>query len=235
MHAVLLGRDHALLGRNRQDHAVAVAGPGFGVAVVADGCGEGEGSEVGARVSAIVASRVAAGLLSAGAPLSVLAERVGGAVLTALHDVAHAAAGDDERAVESFACEHLAATLWIAAAREDRAVVFGWGYGLLLLGDRVEVVDEAGHPRYLVRSFGATSSPAPSAHIEVEAGIDLAVATDGWDEASLREAPLRGTSPALLRWMRLRQRQGAFADDAAVSAVHSVVGTLGGAIEAGAS
>jgi hypothetical protein len=215
--AALMGRDHLLLQRNRQDHALAVVRSRVAVAVVSDGCGEGEGSEVGARISALVAERAAVGHLLSGAPLRDAATVLAAAVLTALAAVAEAAAGTDASARARFAAEHLAATLWVALLRGAEGTVFGWGDGRLRLGDRIVAIDQDA-PSYLVRSLGR-SIPAPT-HVEtLDPDAAVALATDGFDEASLAALPARASAPALLRFMRLQQRGGAFADDAAVAAL----------------
>lgn len=218
----ILGRDHAVLGRNLQDHAVVqLEGPARAVAVVSDGCGEGEGSELGARIGALVGGRSAMAALAAGAPMDDLARAVGAAVLAALAAVTDAVAGSDRATRAAFVAEHLAATLWIAAARGREAVVFGWGDGVVRRDGRVVVIDQGGRPDYLVRALASGDVPAPSALLAAPDADLLAVATDGWGEDDLRALPAGASSLALGRWMRLRQRDGAFRDDAAVAVLGS--------------
>ena len=53
--AATLGRDHAVLRRNRQDAAAAEAIGEAAFGVVSDGCGEGSASEVGALLTVALA------------------------------------------------------------------------------------------------------------------------------------------------------------------------------------
>ncbi len=216
-HAALLGGDHAVLGRNLQDHAVGAIDGNSAVAVVADGCGEGEGSEVGARITAVTAAHAARQALSASAPLEAVVEAVGEAVLRALAALCRAVAGEDRVGRAAFAREHLAATLWVAVARGDEALLFGWGDGVLRVDDRVVVIDQRGRPDYLVAAVGAASMPPVTEQVSVAGARRVAVATDGWVEADLRALPSALPQASLVRWMRRRQRDGAFRDDAAIA------------------
>lgn len=213
--ASLIGRDHVLLGRNGQDHAVARAGGDWALGAVSDGCGAARGSELGARVSAIVAAREATAALGRGTTLEAVARDVEREVKRVLRAVAREVAGED---AALFAAVHLTATLLVAVVRRDEALVFGWGDGLVRIDGRVAVIDEGGRPRYLASDLGS-ERPAPYSVIERADGArSLAVATDGFDEHVLAELPFAG-SAALLRWMRIRARSGAFADDGAVASI----------------
>ena len=80
------------------------------------------------------------------------------------------------------------------------------------------VVDRDGRPDYLVSALGA-APPAPTEALHARGARRLAVATDGWSEADLRALPDGVGGHALLRWMRRRQRDGAFRDDAAIAEI----------------
>lgn len=215
--ATVIGRDHALLGRNGQDHALARVVGTCGVAIVCDGCGQARGSEVGARVTAVVAARAASSALAAGAPCAAIVGVVGREVKRALRSVAATTAGDDAAA---FATEHLAATLLVAVTRGDEALIFAWGDGLFRVDGRVVAIDEGGRPRYLAGDLSSDDPPTCS-HLELVRGAQcIAAATDGFDARTLEEVPV-ARSAALLRWMRVRARTGAFADDGAVALLSS--------------
>ena len=94
---------------------------------------------------------------------------------------------------------------------------FGWGDGVVRRDERVVVIDQGGRPDYLVRALASGDVPAPSERWLARDVELLAVATDGWREEDLRALPADASSLALLRWMRCRQRDGAFLDDAAVA------------------
>lgn len=64
--ATVQGREHARTGRNNQDAFAAKAGERGLVAVVADGCGSGARSEVGAHLGVARAVEAALGLLAEG-------------------------------------------------------------------------------------------------------------------------------------------------------------------------
>jgi len=166
-------------------------------------------------VSAIVAARVAASALAAGAPMESIVARVGGEVMRALRGVAVEVAAEEAAA---FASCHLVATLLVALARGDEAMVFGWGDGLFRIDARVVAIDEAGRPRYLGADLFREGVPACSFAERDDHARHVAVATDGFDDRVLGDLPC-ASSTALLRWMRVRGRGGAFADDGAVGLV----------------
>lgn len=216
----LIGRDHGLLGRNGQDHAVARSMGASAVVAVADGCGEARGSEVGARLSVAVALRLLGPKRVGCGQLDDLVAEVGREVRRVLRTVAIDVAGDEAPA---FAAEHLAATLLVGVARGAEALVFGWGDGLYRHDDRVVTVDEGGHPRYLAVDLFRDLTPRASFTERVDGARLIAVATDGFDEGALAELPA-ARSTALLRWMRVRTRSGAFSDDGAVGLITETQG-----------
>ena len=209
----MLGRDHAVVRRNRQDAADARAGDGWVFGVVSDGCGQAASSELGASLTVVAASAALESALCAGAPFDGLGERVLEAVLDALEAVTRAVApAQVERVVRT----HLLATLVGFAARDREACVFWAGDGGILLGGEVAILERDNRPDYPAYALlGARRSLAARV---VEAPRVLAVATDGLDRETLlalSSSPRSGA--ALGRRLVISQRAGALADDGAIA------------------
>lgn len=211
--ASVLGRDHAALRKNRQDAAASGAFGACAFGVVADGCGQGGASEVGACLSVAIAHDVLLRELSSGAPLGGVGRRVVAAIVSALADVVVHLKHANVR--EDFVRAHLLATVVGFAARGKDVEVFAAGDGSFAIDGAVTTLDCDNVPAYpayelvgrrvavMEKSFAGVSS--------------VAVATDGVDEQSLlRTFDLRG--PKLVRELVLRQRAGALADDGSIAA-----------------
>ena len=83
------------------------------------------------------------------------------------------------------------------------------------IDERVVTLDEGGRPSYLATDLWQDAVPPCSFTARTDGARLVAVATDGFDEASLAAVPA-ARSAALLRWMRVRARSFAFTDDAAI-------------------
>jgi hypothetical protein len=127
------GRTHALSGRPNQDAVVVRQSSASIVAVVADGCGSAERSEVGAWLGA---HTLASELGRATGPLlddASFWESVESRTLAALRSTAAAMGGDLESVVRSF----FLFTLVGAVIAGDRAAVFSLGDGLVAINGQV--------------------------------------------------------------------------------------------------
>lgn len=209
----MLGRDHAVLRRNRQDAARAGAVGGAVFGVVSDGCGQAPASEVGALLTVAFASAALEAALAAEGPLVGLGERVLGAVLGGLSAVATCA---PEARREALVREQLLATLIGFAARGEEVCLFHAGDGALLIDDQLTLLDSDNRPAYpayalLGAAVGVVERVARSPR-------RIAVATDGLDEGTLRRlAQARRSSAGLTRALVVAQRGGALADDGALA------------------
>lgn len=129
----VLGRSHALAGRANQDAVVLRVEGGALVAVVADGCGGAERSEVGAWFGAhALATEVGR---AAGGDLDEAAfwEGVRGRVLSAVHATALAMGGDFQDIVRRF----FLFTVVGVVVTAERAAVFSLGDGLVVINGEV--------------------------------------------------------------------------------------------------
>jgi serine/threonine protein phosphatase PrpC len=144
----ITGREHVAIGRNNQDAFCWSATPEATVAIVADGCGSGTHSEVGAQIGARIlteALRIHAAAFDDGDALHVL-ERIRQDVLLQIRQLAEAMGGSFRRVVSDY---FLFTTLGFVVAPQ-RTVVFGIGDGLVSLNghtQRLTAADNA--PPYL--------------------------------------------------------------------------------------
>jgi hypothetical protein len=205
-----------VLRKNRQDAAVAGAGgDDAAYGVVADGCGQGAGSEVGAQLTACVAAAAIARELAFGTCVAEIGARVLASVVSALADTAAHIAGREAR--EAFVRERLMSTLVGFVVRGEDGLVFASGDGAVLVDDELIDLDADNRPGYpAYELFGnrvdvfARSCSRPRR---------IAVATDGVDAPTLRRvAGLTGHR--LVRELVLAQRAGALADDGSVAVAH---------------
>lgn len=136
--AAVIGGRHARVARNGQDAAAAWAHGQLGVAVVCDGCGSGQATEVGARLAAELVVAELARALAAGADATDLAmwRGVRAAVVGAIGGLVERMRGDRERALH----DQFLFTIVAAARSGDRVAVWAVGDGAYALGDRETVL-----------------------------------------------------------------------------------------------
>lgn len=127
------GRSHALAGRASQDACVVRAGPESLVAVVADGCGSSEHSEVGAWLGAHMVCSELSSAAGEGLGERALWEGVEARVVGALRDAAARMGGDLEETVRRF----FLFTLVGAVIAGGRAAVFSLGDGVIAINGEV--------------------------------------------------------------------------------------------------
>lgn len=215
--ASLLGRDHAVLRRNRQDAAASGQVSSGAYGVVADGCGQGAGSEVGAQITAYVAAAAIERELARSTHFAEVGKRVVASVVSALADTAVHIAVRSAR--EAFVRDRLLATLVAFVVRGEEALVFASGDGAVLVDDQLLELDADNRPAYpAYELFGK--------RVEVfvrffDTPRRIAVATDGVDPTTLhRVAAFSGNR--LARELLLAQRAGALADDGSIAVAHRV-------------
>lgn len=121
----MVGRDHRLVFRNNQDAYHVATYDGLTIAVVADGCGSGSKSEVGAQLGVrIVAEQIARRYA---AYRSIDWARLEQSVVSQLDILASNLGGDYRRTVE----EHLLFTLVGVVLTREEAVFFACGDGVV--------------------------------------------------------------------------------------------------------
>jgi hypothetical protein len=182
------GREHVTIGRNNQDAFCWSATPEATVAVVADGCGSGRYSEVGAQLGARLlteAARAGARRFGDEEPAVVL-EGIRVDLLARLRALAVAMGGSYREVVG----EYLLFTLQAFVIGPRRTLVFGIGDGVVAWNGQhraLAAVDNA--PAYL--GYGLLDDPGSESgfHFDVHAVLatteveSLLVGTDGMGEA----------------------------------------------------
>ena len=221
--ASLVGREHVRRNRNNQD-AVAIETKGDRlVAVVADGCGEGSRSEVGAALGA----RFLAGWLlrSDHASSAAWTEAAADALTEYLRGVARGSWGPERE--RAFVAEHLLFTFLAAVVTPERWLVFGSGDGVVRANESTRAIDSGpdNAPEYLAyRLVGRAVRPVVHAEGATEALRQLVIGTDGvaplldGDDAIARltRDVLASGNPTLLQrgFVVLRDRERRIQDDA---------------------
>lgn len=180
----ITGREHVAIGRNNQDAFCWSATETATVGVVADGCGSGTHSEVGAQIGARLlteALRVNAAAFDDGDAPHVL-ERIRQDVLLQIRQLAEAMGGSFRQVVSDY---FLFTALGFVVGPQ-RAVVFGIGDGLVSVDgatQRLTAPDNA--PPYLGYGLVPTSLAGDVATFVIHASrptadvASLLVATDG--------------------------------------------------------
>lgn len=130
------GRSHVLAGKGNQDAYHWAVEASSLVAVVCDGCGSGEESEVGAALGArLLVAEIARAIAGGGdVDSNALWEEVRKSVLGRLGDLVTALGGKRSQVVS----ELFLFTVVGLAVAPDRAVIFAAGDGLFAVGDDAE-------------------------------------------------------------------------------------------------
>ncbi|MDI1477471.1 protein phosphatase 2C domain-containing protein [Polyangium sp. y55x31] len=129
------GRSHVLAGKPNQDAFAVRSGECGIVGVVCDGCGSGAHSEIGASMGARIVATQVLREMEAGASIALAAtfERVRERLLISLASAAQDMGVGHTRGVAEF---FLFTVLGVAIS-DERAVVFGVGDGIFVVGDEV--------------------------------------------------------------------------------------------------
>jgi hypothetical protein len=182
------GREHVTIGRNNQDAFCWSATPEATVAVVADGCGSGRYSEVGAQLGARLlteALRARAAWLDGDAPVAAL-ERIRVSLLSRLRGLAKGMGGSFRQVVG----EYFLFTVQAFVIAPRWTTVFGIGDGVLAWnGEHRRLTATNNAPAYL--GYGLLGDPGSESapHFEVHAVLatsavqSILVGTDGMGEA----------------------------------------------------
>ena len=184
--AGVAGRAHRRAGRGSQDAWASVCCGDVVAAAVADGCSAGAHSAVGAGVGARVAAATAARRAAAGADFDTLPAQVLAELIAALTQLARAACVDDEDAA-TFVAEGLLATVQVAVLRGDEACVFGVGDGVVLVDERLVVIDQGDAPDYPAYAlFPSMAAPRLVVHHVGSLRAGVVLGSDGCRELLAR-------------------------------------------------
>lgn len=224
------GRNHVLDGRNCQDalhHAFfEQQGRMYYLGVVADGCGSGRYSEVGAQLGVQFVAQALKTMLLDGTPLELLPESLFAKVITFLEHLLRSYRFSSNVEQAQFVREHLLFTLLGFVVSPEQTLVFASGDGLVVLNDEVHRREQNNTPDYisyhLLEQHHLREHTLPAAFdlytYATEKLHRLAIGSDSW----LQELPLLNevwdkSGPASLqlsmnRWSDARH----FKDDASM-------------------
>ena len=145
--ASVIGSHHRSVNKNNQDAVVVVENDEITVGIVADGCGSGAHSEVGARLGALFAANFLASRAGQSTDFAALLEELKRELLAYLGTICSTGVEKTE-----FVFSHLLFTLVGFVITSDKVCVFRAGDGVAIVNDEKLVFDENNMPRYL--SFG---------------------------------------------------------------------------------
>lgn len=187
--AQVVGRDHLFSRRNNQDaYAQAVFKYEFGeyaVGVVADGCGQGRSSEVGARLGVKFILSEIARLFKSGLSNKDIPKTLFPKIIGFLEGVIEPYKFESEEKA-AFIMDHLLFTINGFISGPDETVVFSYGDGLVILNQDIDLRDQRGQPDYIAyhlvsSAFGLSLPTTFDLYtIETQRLQKLAIATDGW-------------------------------------------------------
>jgi hypothetical protein len=215
------GRDHVFAGRNNQDAFCVWSGPEAVVVVVADGCGSGRFSEVGARLgSRLVVQAILRRMKPGGQAPDAMLEEVRRDVLRALGSLAGALGDSRSHTVSDL----LLFTVVGAVVGPALSFVFALGDGVIAVNGDVRVLDSPGNaPAYLAYgldgSDGGADAPRFTIHcrLPTDALETLLVASDGAaDLIAARDLCLPGREETLGPLARLWDEDRHFVNPASL-------------------
>ncbi len=218
----VLGRDHALAGRNNQDAWHVWRAPEGILAVVCDGCGSGRWSETGAQVGSrlvVEALRGRLPSLSQEGPEALL-EAVRLDVLGQLRGLATALGGSTEAIGQ-----HLLFTILGAMVTPTLSVVFALGDGVTAVNGEIDTLACADNaPPYLAYALNESAAPLPNLRFDLRHVLStsslssLLIGTDGTlDLLSAADRRLPGREQAVGPLHRLWEDASLFANPAALT------------------
>jgi hypothetical protein len=234
----VVGRDHLLDGRNCQDAlyqlAFEINGSPYVVGVVSDGCGEGQHSEIGAKLAApflCYAARHAlirqaeSGKLSTGALTDDLPATLFEQLRRFLQLMLDSYAFDEQEGLR-FIHDHLLFTVIGFVITPGLTQVFAWGDGLILLNDTLYCCEREQAPAYPGYQLvaGQEAGSYVSHQLPTPELRHLAIGSDAWiEEQELlkhiweRPAPI-GLQLLMNTWSDARH----FRDDASMITVEQI-------------
>ena len=183
----ICGREHERTGSNCQDAFRVLSGEDWLVAIVADGCGSGRHSEVGAKLGTEIVSNLLAQLIAERRTDSFveLLESVRIRALEEISIIAKLFPGTLEEKVTDF----FLFTLLGCVITDTRTAVFSLGDGIIAVNENIHILDYQNMPPYLL--YGAfpllvENACSTAAHFKLHADIEtndvqsIMLASDGF-------------------------------------------------------
>jgi hypothetical protein len=196
----VIGRDHILAGKNRQD-AFRIAkleseGQTLYAGILSDGCGSMPNSEVGAN---LIAEFLISELLSG--PTCSLKARVSLAMIHLQHFLR--SLSFNFRPSEEFVSQHLLATVLGFLTDGEEMLVFSKGDGQIYWANEQLVIDENNTPDYVAyKAVGALRLPDGSWQpVMATKEIDLSVIQEELFEANLKKGRDWANDPKKSEWL----------------------------------
>ena len=194
------GRSHILEGRNCQDALCSttfeINGQNYIVGVIADGCGEGKHSEVGAQLAVQYVPYALRNLLQQEVALADAPALLFGKLVDFLISIVNGYGFVDTHECMQFVHNHLLFTLLGFVLTPADTLIFAAGDGIILINEEIHLREQNNTPTYIgyhlidQRYLQTPVSPLPGAfdvyNVPSPTLQKLAIGSDAW----LQEQPL---------------------------------------------
>ena len=240
-----IGREHARWGKNCQDgyafKYATILGEDYLIGAVADGCGQGENSEVAGIMSPIFVVNQVQHLLRFATPLTQIPVALYPSVIGFLEAIRKQILFEDPQEIVGFIQNYLLATILGFVIGEDEGVVFHAGDGLIAINDEIMVIEHNKPNPYLGyhlvprSALQSDTSELPRTFavqtLDVTTLKHFTIASDGFTEVLLRRMwqEAKPVSLGIQLWMNWingprnpHPEAGLFYDDAAVVVVEQI-------------
>jgi len=241
----ILGRDHARWGKNCQDGGafkrIFAFGEEYLIGAVADGCGQGEYSEVAAIMTTIFTVNQIEHLLRFETPIALIPTVLYPSVLGFFETIRKQIPFKSPQEIINFIQNHLLATLIAFVIGEKEGVIFHAGDGFVVINDEVWHLEYENRspylgyhlvPRSIIQGdFSELPRTFEILPVETAQLKKLAVATDGFSEELLKRMwqeakPVPLGIQLWMQWINGSRNPepdgGLFYDDATVIALEKV-------------
>jgi len=240
-----IGREHARWGKNCQDgyafKKTTILGQDYLIGAVADGCGQGENSEVAGIMSSIFVVNQVQHLLRYQMPIIQIPAALYPSVVGFLEAIRKQIPFKDSQEIVGFIQNYLLATILGFVIGEDKGVVFHAGDGLIAINEEILAIEYDNVSPYLgyhlvpqsALQGGTLELPRTFAvqFLDVATLDKLAIASDGFSKSLLRRMwhEAEPVSLGIQLWMNWingprnpSPETGLFYDDAAVVVVERI-------------
>ena len=169
------GHTHRTLGYNNQDAYFVDSNETRHICIVADGCGSGSNSEVGAQLAVRFVAKYISDALEKGINWQA-------GLKTALLRQAQQLAQQHANNTKSFVRDYLLFTIVGCVSDAEQITLFWSGDGVLGVNDAIEIIDQNNRPKYINNELkGARASEFEFRQLPLE-GQRLLIATDGFED-----------------------------------------------------
>lgn len=141
-YGTIQGSVHRNLDYNNQDSVLVIQNNNLVVGIVADGCGSGSNSEVGAQLGAKKLSKIIIEKIASNIDWKIhLKEemQIYSKLIAELHD----------NSIPQFVNDYLLYTLIGFVKNGDIITLFSYGDGIIVIDDDVQIIDQKNRPKYL--------------------------------------------------------------------------------------